>query len=77
MSSRYGIKARKRIKEIDQKQRRWHRCPKCGHFKVKRIHTGIWKCRKCGTIFAGGAYIPATDAGMEVEKSLKLRGNAL
>ncbi|RLF51313.1 MAG: 50S ribosomal protein L37ae [Thermoplasmata archaeon] len=68
---RYGVKIRHRVKEIEEKQRQWHLCPKCGRKRVKRESTGIWLCRKCGTKFAGGAYLPRTITGVEVEKSIK------
>ena len=68
---RYGVKARSIIKEIEGKQRVYHPCPKCGRRRVKRTDTGIWKCKKCGAIFAGGAYLPQTTPGIEVEKSLR------
>ena len=68
---RYGVKARSRVKEIEAKQKIYHQCPKCGHRRVKRTDAGIWKCRKCGVKFAGGAYLPQTTPGIEVEKNLK------
>ncbi|KUO39441.1 MAG: 50S ribosomal protein L37 [Hadesarchaea archaeon DG-33-1] len=57
---RYGTKARKLIVEIDRKQRQSHKCPSCGAIKVKRLDTAIWQCRRCGTKFAGAAYVPST-----------------
>ena len=69
--ARYGVKARSRVKNIEQHQKKYHLCPNCGHQKVKRQSTGIWKCRKCNTIFAGGAYMPSTPSGIEAEKDLK------
>jgi large subunit ribosomal protein L37Ae len=68
---RYGVKARSRVKEIEGKQRIYHLCPKCGKRRVKRTGTGVWKCKKCGVTFAGGAYLPQTTPGIEVEKNLK------
>jgi large subunit ribosomal protein L37Ae len=55
---RYGTKVRKRVLEIEQKMRRFHKCPKCGASKVKRVATAIWQCRRCGVKFAGAAYTP-------------------
>ena len=68
---RYGVKARTTVKQIEKKQRAYHQCPQCGYKRVKRTDTGVWKCRKCGVKFAGGAYYPQTTPGLEVEKSLK------
>ena len=55
---RYGVTIRKRIRDIEREKIRKHVCPNCQHRAVKRVSTGIWKCRKCGTTFAGGAYRP-------------------
>ena len=30
---------------------------------MKRVSTGIWRCTKCKTELAGGAYVPQTDVG--------------
>jgi len=69
--SRYGLSIRKRIKNIEEVERAYHVCPSCGHKKVKRISTAIWQCRKCGTKFAGGAYVPRTNMGRIVDRVLK------
>lgn len=69
--ARYGVRARTRIRQVESIQREKHICPNCGQLSVKRFGTGIWKCRKCGTSFAGGAYLPKTEGGQTVEKTLK------
>ncbi|RLG76297.1 MAG: 50S ribosomal protein L37ae [Thermoprotei archaeon] len=59
--ARYGSTLRKRVKEILEKRYAPHTCPFCGvKGKIFRVSVGIWKCRKCGAVFAGGAYIPRT-----------------
>ena len=55
---RYGVKTRMQVAAIEKKQRVAHTCPRCGQDRVKRLGTGIWKCRRCEVIFAGGAYMP-------------------
>ncbi|HEU97617.1 MAG: 50S ribosomal protein L37ae [Fervidicoccaceae archaeon] len=57
--ARYGSTLRKQYKEIMEKRYAEHVCPFCGiSGKVKRISTGIWKCEKCGTTWAGASYLP-------------------
>ena len=69
--SRYGVRARTRVRNVEIQQKAKHICPSCGHQKVKRISTSIWQCGKCNVKFAGGAYIPRTESGQNIEKMLK------
>ena len=69
--ARYGVRARTRVRNIELLQKEKHICPNCGHEKVKRVSTSIWKCSKCGIKFAGGAYLPKTESGQNVEKMLR------
>lgn len=69
--ARYGVKAKNKYRKIEEKQRKYHVCPNCGHLKLKREGTAIWTCRKCGAKFAGGAYVPQTDTGAEVKKTIR------
>jgi len=58
---RYGSTLRKRFREIMEKRYAPHKCPFCDtKGKVVRISVGLWKCKKCGRVFAGGAYVPRT-----------------
>jgi large subunit ribosomal protein L37Ae len=57
-ATRYGVKTRTQIAAIEKKQKALHPCPRCGQLRVKRLGTGIWKCRRCLCVFAGGAYMP-------------------
>ncbi|MBU0498336.1 MAG: 50S ribosomal protein L37Ae [Candidatus Thermoplasmatota archaeon] len=69
--ARYGVRSRSQVRNIEEQQKKYHICPSCGQQKVKRSGTGIWSCRKCGTSFAGGAYIPKTAQGQDVEKTIR------
>ena len=69
--SRYGVRARTRVRNVEIVQKAKHTCPSCGHQKVKRVSTSIWQCGKCGVKFAGGAYQPRTESGQNVEKMLR------
>ena len=60
--ARYGVRIRRRIREIEARQKTWHECPNCAAPRVKRTSTAIWECRKCGHKFAGGSYLPHTPA---------------
>jgi len=39
--------------------------------RVKRVSVGIWKCKKCGYTFAGGAYTPTTKLGIVANRIAK------
>jgi large subunit ribosomal protein L37Ae len=69
--SRYGVRSRTRLRNVEIVQKAKHICPSCGHKKVKRLSTSIWQCRKCMIKFAGGAYYPRTESGQNIEKMLR------
>jgi len=53
--SRYGQRVRRKIADIESKQRKKQTCPFCGK-TVKRVSKGIWQCKKCKKRFAGHSY---------------------
>ena len=69
--SRYGVRSRTMVREVEAQQKQKHKCPRCGQANVHRTSTGIWECRKCGNTFAGGAYLPRTAPGVDAEKILR------
>src|SRR3989344_8422018 len=66
--SRYGIGIRRRVIKVEEKQHQTSNCPSCGFAKVFRKASGIFECKKCGNVFAGGAYYPQTLTGSIVSK---------
>ena len=56
--ARYGVRIRKQITAVTNAKNQSYECPRCKHQAVKRVSTGIWKCRRCDLKFAGGAYTP-------------------
>ncbi|HDM22851.1 MAG: 50S ribosomal protein L37ae [Methanomicrobia archaeon] len=74
-ANRFGVKAgkgiRDRINDIEKNMRKRHKCPRCHTRNVRRVSTGIWECKKCGFKFAGGAYLPETDSGKIVKRTIK------
>ncbi len=55
---RYGVKIRRRAREVLELKARRHPCPRCQQVAVRRVSTGVWRCRHCDYTFAGGAYKP-------------------
>ena len=53
---RYGRRVKRKLAEIEKVQKGKQKCPYCNAQKVKRINTGIWTCKRCGSKFTGGAY---------------------
>ena len=70
---RYGAKLRRRVLDIEKKRHEPHRCPSCATRALKRKAAGLWTCNKCGLLFAGGAYVPYTDAGKAAKRAIAQR----
>ena len=76
-SVRYGTRIRKRYFEIKKRKQSRYKCENCGKIAVRRISTGIWKCRHCSNIYAGAAYSLSTDIGERAKKLIQnLNSNA-
>lgn len=74
--ARYGVKVRKQITQVEQEKIKKHVCPRCKHKSVKRMDTGIWKCKRCNLKFASGAYVPYIQKAQSVpaEEGIKEEG---
>jgi large subunit ribosomal protein L37Ae len=78
--SRYGSKPKHKFAKIEKEQRKKHKCPYCNNFKVKRVASGIWYCKKCNSKFTGKAYtiaksISFEEAPAEVKENKNLEPN--
>jgi large subunit ribosomal protein L37Ae len=71
--SRYGAKLRRRVLDIENRRKDPQRCPSCATRALQRHAAGLWKCRKCNLLFAGGAYVPYTDAGKAAKRAIAQR----
>ena len=71
--SRYGAKLRRRVLDIERRRSEPQRCPSCATRALTREAVGLWKCKKCGLSFAGGAYVPFTDAGKAARRAIAQR----
>jgi large subunit ribosomal protein L37Ae len=57
---RYGVRVRKRVRDIGLVKKGPHECPSCHHKSLRRIANGIWECRHCEAKFAASAYNPSS-----------------
>lgn len=71
LGPRYGSTVRKRYIKVMEEMKKPHKCPQCGFSRVKRESVGVWKCRKCGYTYTGGAYTPITKLGVVAKRSAK------
>jgi large subunit ribosomal protein L37Ae len=67
---RYGFTIRRKVRDIEIIQRAKHVCPYCGKRAVKRESNAVWKCKRCGARFTGGAYYPQTEIGKKILKTI-------
>jgi len=67
LGPRYGVRIRRRVQEVEELQKQRHPCPRCLARNVKRVASGVWKCRRCGLAFAGGAYRPVVTTSIKRE----------
>ena len=71
LGARYGATVRKRYTRVISELKKVHKCPQCDSEKVRRQSVGVWKCRKCGFTFTGGAYTPSTKLGVVAKRTAK------
>ena len=71
LEARYGATVRKRYIAVVTGLKKAHKCPQCGSASVRRQSVGVWKCRKCGVVFTGGAYTPTTKVGDLARRAAK------
>ncbi|PRQ44238.1 putative ribosomal protein L37ae [Rosa chinensis] len=69
--TRYGASLRKQIKKMEVSQHSKYFCEFCGKYAVKRKAVGIWGCKDCGKVKAGGAYTLNTAAAVTVRSTIR------
>ena len=68
--TRYGASLRKNIKKMEIQQHSKYHCVFCGKDNVKRECAGIWKCKTCKKVVAGGAYTLNTPPAVTAKSTL-------
>jgi large subunit ribosomal protein L37Ae len=68
---RYGVRIRKRIRDVEAAKIGKYVCPRCAYKAVKRLSTGVWRCMRCGVTIAGGAYIPIFEEKVKIEEKVE------
>jgi large subunit ribosomal protein L37Ae len=72
---RYGVSVRRRIADIESRQRKKQQCIFCDG-RAKRLSKGIWLCQRCGKKFAGHAYYLLKDNTM-TQSSMETKSKPL
>lgn len=68
--TRYGSTLRKLLRKIEVSQHSTYQCVFCGKMSVKRTNAGIWSCRSCRKVVAGGAYSLSTASAVTVRSTI-------
>lgn len=61
-----GSSLRRSVKKIEISQHSKYTCTFCGKDSVKRTSVGIWECKSCKKVIAGGAWALSTTAAATV-----------
>ncbi|KAL3537104.1 hypothetical protein ACH5RR_000470 [Cinchona calisaya] len=69
--TRYGASLRKQIKKMEVSQHSKYLCEFCGKYAVKRKAVGIWGCKDCSKVKAGGAYTMNTASAVTVRSTIR------
>ncbi|CAG8577525.1 9592_t:CDS:10 [Paraglomus occultum] len=69
--TRYGASLRKQIKKMEITQHQKYTCTFCGKDTVKRKAVGIWECKACRKVLAGGAWTVSTTAAATVRSTIR------
>ncbi|CAG8434347.1 14014_t:CDS:2 [Funneliformis mosseae] len=69
--TRYGASLRKQIKKMEITQHAKYTCNFCGKDTVKRKAVGIWHCRACKKVLAGGAWTVSTTTAATVRSTVR------
>ncbi|KAK0732861.1 ribosomal protein L37ae [Apiosordaria backusii] len=69
--TRYGASLRKLVKKQEVSQHARYTCTFCGKDSVRRSAVGIWGCKSCKKVMAGGAYVVATPAAAAMRSTLR------
>merc|ERR1711990_232061 len=69
--TRYGASLRKQVKKMEITQHATYTCTFCGKDSVRRTAVGIWECRGCKKVMAGGAWTVSTTAATTVRSTIR------
>uniref|UniRef100_A0ABD2XQH9 60S ribosomal protein L37a n=1 Tax=Trichogramma kaykai TaxID=54128 RepID=A0ABD2XQH9_9HYME len=69
--TRYGASLRKMVKKMEITQHSKYTCTFCGKESMKRSVVGIWSCKRCKRVVAGGAWVFATTTAASVRSAVR------
>ncbi|RZF45815.1 hypothetical protein LSTR_LSTR011774 [Laodelphax striatellus] len=69
--TRYGASLRKMVKKMEITQHSKYTCSYCGKDAMKRKCVGIWACKRCKRVVAGGAWVYSTTAATTVRSAVR------
>ena len=66
---KFGASNRKLVDKATEAKRAKYECPTCRKKMVERKGNSVWKCKSCGSEYAGASYTLTSEAG-EIAKRL-------